>query len=114
MANKAFYEKADAAGDKNTTGVPNATNARNKRDLAEMTTSLPAENDFTKIPDSIKILSNDIDERNETNINESERHSDGMGNADNITYPSFHVTYWMFYPYSQVCLKFVVSMSLNY
>lgn len=110
LVNKELYEKTDAADDKNTTGMPNATNVRNKRDLPEMTTSLPADNDFTKIPESIKTLSNEIDERNESNIDEQKRSSDSKDNSDNITYPSFHVTYWMFYPYSQVGLIHVLML----
>lgn len=109
-----LVNKADAIDDKNTTGMPNATNVRYRRDLHEITTSLPARNDFTKISDSIKILSNEIDERNETKINEPKRNSDGRENVDNITYPSFHVTYWMFYPYSQVCFAILVPISLNF
>lgn len=113
IATKALYEKTDAPDDKSTTGMPNATNVRNKRDLLEMTTSLPSGNDSMRTPDT-KILSNEIDQQNETIINEPKRSADGKENADNITYPSFHVTYWMFYPYSQVGRLFTLQTSQDH
>lgn len=106
LSNRLIYERTAAPDDKNTT--INATSLRQKRDIIESTSVTPAD-DEVKITEATTSTSQIVDEsiesieRNETfNQNDdvtmknpSELPSDG-------SYPSFHVTYWMFYPYSQV------------
>lgn len=119
ITNKTVYNKTDAPDDKNTTTVTNNTttatttiNQRQKRELSDLTTTSPASSvggDITSSPDPTQGIptfnvNGTMSERNETNDNETiKRTTDSKETTDeDTTYPSFHVTYWMFYPYSQV------------
>lgn len=112
MPNNPNNDNSKAPDARNTTVSINSTNLRSKRELSEMTTTLPHGDGITKVPDSILSTSKPIAdeanaqfEQNEINSSEStKRNVDSKENVENITYPSFHVTYWMFYPYSQVCI----------
>lgn len=104
-SNQYQFERAAVPDDKNTT--TNSTNLRHKRELQESTTDTPMD-DVTKTTESMPSTSQTIaNELNETvQLDETYDTSDSLpqptdSTADNL-YPSFHVTYWMFYPYSQV------------
>lgn len=56
---------------------------------------------------------------NEINNNYSYNNVNGISGIKDkfeINYPHFHVTYWMFYPYSQVCLfiHFIINCLVRY
>lgn len=71
----------------------NTTNLRNKRDLFDATKSKP----FNE-----QRLADDVSEIPNESKSEPQFASVDNTTADDDFYPKFHVTYWMFYPYSQV------------
>lgn len=91
---------------KNLSITTNSTRIRYKRELFNSTNPLPF--------DDRRILDM-IDARNTTESINAKDTSESMpspefATVDNATsddlYPNFHVTYWMFYPYSQVSSNF--------
>lgn len=103
ISNRFLFEQITAPDDNDTT--LNAT--RKKRELQQETTTVTQlDMDVTKttelpnISHTIANESNEIDEQIEMNASiETTRPTDS---STNNSYPNFHVTYWMFYPYSQV------------
>lgn len=98
----AFHRRAA----KNISITTNSTRIRYKRELFNSTNPLPF--DDRRIFDM-------VDARNATEPINTKDTSESMpgsqfATADNATsdelYPNFHVTYWMFYPYSQVSTNF--------
>lgn len=112
LSSKFQFERTAVPDDKNTTTI-NATSLRLKRDVQESTTTITATtplDDGTKttesMPSTSQTISNELNEsveqQNETyDSNEPSAAKPTDSSSDNL-YPSFHVTYWMFYPYSQV------------
>lgn len=85
--------------DRNTT-----ESKRNKRDTFESTTMQAYKtykvSNLTNFTSSLAI---DIDnEENSIDRNNSEKEESPGNSRKNKLFPVFHVTYWMFYPYSQV------------
>lgn len=100
-----------APDDTNTTVIVNATNLRYTRDLVEVSTvadDVAKTTESTPIPSStIPNESNEIGDNNETHeLNNDATAKPNSASKEspssNSSYPTFHVTYWMFYPYSQV------------
>lgn len=105
-SNKFQFDRTAVPDDNKNTTV-NATNPRHKRELQESTTAIPMD-DGTKTTESMPNTSQTID----NNLNETVQQNETYDANDSVPkpidtstenlYPSFHVTYWMFYPYSQV------------
>lgn len=91
---------ATAPDEKNTTLTQNITSLRYKRDLLDSTTTTPGD-DPVRTTESTPSTSQTI--VNESNNETSDSNgSDSKETASDGSHPRFHVTYWMFYPYSQV------------
>lgn len=84
--------------------------------MAETTTTTAddaaktTESTFSTTPTS---ESNEIVE-NIDNDSEAKPEADLKETTPNGSYPSFHVTYWMFYPYSQVTLFVTISILMTH
>lgn len=96
-----------------TTTTAATSSIRQKRDLFESTTILPSpfQSEIIETSETVSVPLNVSFENYETSDNESmsKQHQqiDATENStSNNLYPSFHVTYWMFYPYSQVSIGF--------
>lgn len=76
-------------------------NYRTKRDTAENATVLPETNSFEQNQTTISEESSTEEVPTQPPTN-AEPETMTMSSTNENTYPSFHVTYWMFYPYSQV------------
>lgn len=98
LSKRLLLERTVTPDDKNTTS--NATSVRQKRELTESTTLTPTE-DTTKTTESPNITQSIVNELNES-VERNETFDQNTESPSNDSYPSFHVTYWMFYPYSQV------------
>lgn len=71
----------------------NASSIRQRREISESTTLPPFDiSTTTDLPEEDGAASN----------NQSDQADDSAKSSDQNAYPTFHVTYWMFYPYSQV------------
>lgn len=128
ISHRIFHDRTTAPDDKNTTTVLNATNLRFKRELQESTTvadDAVKTTEFTSTVSSTATADataatsepNDIVDSYETHASSGDATSKPNAattshseTSSNHTYPTFHVTYWMFYPYSQVgCTKSIFA-----
>lgn len=114
ISKRIYHDRTTAPDDKNASNIINATNLRHKRELQDVTTVM---DDVTKTTESTSTMSSTL--FNESNEAADYNETYTMNNPDAIpnlnsgsketttdtTYPTFHVTYWMFYPYSQVKRK---------
>lgn len=111
MWNRLLYERTAAPDDSNTTFTTNnATSLRQKRAVLE-TTSTTIENDLahtteltthSSVQTTINNLVNETFQYNDTQSNQSTSSNMDDQPSTSGSHPTFHVTYWMFYPYSQV------------
>lgn len=139
ILNRFLHERTEAPDDKNTTIIKNMTSSRHKRDIQELTTATTnttasdddaaaaaaaAAEDLAKTTESTPPTSQTIVNELNENIDRDETidaigeaasnvNSDARESIANSSYPSFHVTYWMFYPYSQVKCTFTARQSVN-
>lgn len=114
ISKRIYHDRTTAPDDKNASIIINATNLRHKRELQDVTTVM---DDVTKTTESTSTMSstlfnesNEAADYNETyTINNPDANPNfNLGSKEtttDTTYPTFHVTYWMFYPYSQVNRK---------
>lgn len=94
-----------APDDQNTTYSQNVTSLRHKRELIDSTATSSVDDlirTTESIPSTIQTIVNELNETIRSNETSDSNGSDSKETSSNSFYPRFHVTYWMFYPYSQV------------
>lgn len=108
---------AIAPDDHNTTYTQNITSLRFKRDASDTVDSTVGDDVIRtteSTPSTLTPIANEINENSWLNNTHG---IDSMAfdskETKHKSYPRFHVTYWMFYPYSQVYL-FYSKRSLHF
>lgn len=112
LFNRFLHERPSAAAatatapdEKNTTLTQNITSLRYKRDLLDSTTTTPGDDPVRtteSTPSTSQTIVNESIETDRNNETSDSNGSDSKETASDGSHPRFHVTYWMFYPYSQV------------